>query len=547
MNPKATYDREAIKRTFGRQDFDLLIIGGGITGAGIALDAALRGMSVALVEKGDFASGTSSRSTKLIHGGLRYLKQMEFRLVSEVGRERAILHRLAPHLVLPEKMLLPIVKGGTLGRFSASLGLWLYDRLAGVNPEDRKKMLGAAQCLTLEPLLKKEGLLGGGHYAEYRTDDARLTLEVVKSAIRHGALCLNYMAFQKFHYSHGSISGARCQDTCTGEEFDVRAEYVVNAAGPWVDKLRKEAHALTGKRLFLSKGVHIVVSKQRFPLQQAVYFDVPDGRMMFAIPRHRCSYIGTTDTPFKGEIERVYAEKKDVEYILKGVNYMFPSSKLSHRDVESTWAGLRPLIYEKGKSASEISRRDEVFIAANGLVSMAGGKLTGYRKMAERVVNILAKKISKKQGRKFGKCLTHDEALSDKPFPGMKEVAAFEADMKGKYPTVSEPDCTIPALVEAFGSDAATILAGASTVPLSDHSLLKSELAFCFANEMLVKPLDFLERRTGWLYFDIEKMERGKESVLEEFSHRFGWTAKQLQDERATVEQAIRHAKVLDC
>ncbi|TAK29884.1 MAG: glycerol-3-phosphate dehydrogenase/oxidase [Saprospiraceae bacterium] len=542
MNQKVNSRREAIKSKLRSAEFDLLIIGGGITGAGIALDAALRGMKVALVEKGDFASGTSSHSTKLIHGGLRYLKQLEFRLVSEVGRERTILHQLAPHLVLPEKMLLPIVNGGTFGKASTYLGLWLYDLLAGVRPADKKQMLSAAECLALAPLLKKEGLLAGGLYAEYRTDDARLTLEVLKPAMRHGAVCLNYTSFVQFHEQKGTLDGATCRDELTEEAYKIKAAYVVNATGPWVDELREKARALTGKRLFLSKGVHVVLSQLRFPLRQAVYFEVPGGRMMFAIPRHRCTYLGTTDTPFKGDLNHVWAKPADVEYILAGANFMFPSLRLGRGDVESTWAGLRPLIYEKGETVGETSRKDEIFIAANGLISMAGGKLTGYRKMAERVVDILVKKFKKEHGKKFGPCRTAHEPLAERPFRDSAEVTAFEKNLQREFPSLATETHLIPSLVEAFGRNAANILAGAN-----NSSLLQSELDFCFANEMVVKPLDFLVRRTGHLYFDIARAEAEKDAVLEAFSHRFGWSEKQQSSERAAVEKAICRTKVHDC
>ncbi len=542
MNQKVNYGREAIKKELQYSEFDVLIIGGGITGAGIAIDAALRGMKVALVEKNDFASGTSSHSTKLIHGGLRYLKQLEFQLVNEVGRERSILHQLAPHLVLPEKMLLPIVRGGTFGKTSTSFGLWLYDVLAGVESADKKQMLNKAQCLHLAPLLKEEGLLGGGLYAEYRTDDARLTLEVLKSAMRHGAICLNYTSFLNFHEHKGTLDGARCRDECSGEEFDINSTYVINATGPWVDELRKKAGVLNSKRLFLSKGVHIVVSQERFPLRQAVYFDIRDGRMMFAIPRHRCTYIGTTDTPFKEDLNNVQANPADVDYLLNGVNSMFPSLRLVRQDVESTWAGLRPLIFEKGKKTGEISRKDEVFTGRNGLISMAGGKLTAYRKMAERVVDILVKKFKKEYGRKFGQCLTQQEALAEKPFLNAAEVSAFEKELAIQYDGIAANNYIIPALVEGFGREAATILAGAKK-----SSRLNSELDFCFANEMVVKPLDFLVRRTGRLYFNIARAESEKEDVLLAFSEHFGWDRKQMDIERKTVEDAFCRARFSDC
>ncbi|MDX1667761.1 MAG: glycerol-3-phosphate dehydrogenase/oxidase, partial [Saprospiraceae bacterium] len=385
MNLLSSVQRQQTIELLQSQKFDLLIIGGGITGAGIALDAASRGMTVALVEKRDFASGTSSKSTKLIHGGLRYLKQFEVGLVREVGRERATVHKLAPHLVVPEKMLLPLVKGGNYGRFGTSVGLWVYDLLAGVKGDDRRKMLGKSETQKKEPLLRRDILQGSGYYAEYRTDDARLTIENIKTAVAKGAICLNYLRAEDFTYDGELINGVRCRDLAKDRELTIRADHIISAAGPWVDHLRRKDHSLKGKRLFLSKGVHIVVPHERFPVRQSVYFDNTDGRMIFAIPRQRATYIGTTDTPYDGDPDHIPITSADVDYLVKAVNYMFPDVHLREADVESSWAGLRPLIHEEGKSASEMSRKDEIFESKSGLISIAGGKLTGYRKMAERV------------------------------------------------------------------------------------------------------------------------------------------------------------------
>ena len=234
------------------EPYDLIIIGGGITGAGIALDASSRGMKVALVEKNDFASGTSSRSTKLVHGGLRYLKQFEISLVREVGRERATVHKLAPHLVTAEKMLLPITEDGTFGKFSTSIGLMVYDVLAGVEKADQRKMLSKEETLEIEPLLNQETVEGSGLYAEYRTDDARLTIEIIKTASKHGATSLNYCEVQDFSYDeNGRVEGVKCVDALSDNYFSINGKVVVSAAGPWVDKLRQINNSMNEKHLFL--------------------------------------------------------------------------------------------------------------------------------------------------------------------------------------------------------------------------------------------------------------------------------------------------------
>ncbi|MFT5985184.1 MAG: glycerol kinase, partial [Planctomycetota bacterium] len=375
MSEKPTFSvlnrRTQLKR-IQKTKFDLIIIGGGVTGAGIALDAAARGMQVCLVEKNDFASGTSNKSTKLIHGGLRYLKQLEIGLVKESGRERAIVHSLAPHLVIPEKMLLPLTKDGNYGALMTSIGLKVYDVLANVEGDDRRKMLDKNETLEKEPLLTKDSLLGGGYYSEYRTDDARLTIELLKTAAAHGAEIINYCEMTDYVYSEkGKVKGVVCKDHNTNESFSIHSKRLVSAAGPWVDILRKKDGPLNHKHLYLTKGVHLVFPFEKLPVKQSIYFDTPDGRMIFAIPRGRVTYVGTTDTAYDSSLERVVTTKDDVDYLLDAINSTFEGITLTEKDIESSWAGLRPLIHEDDKAPSELSRKDEIFVSESGLISIA--------------------------------------------------------------------------------------------------------------------------------------------------------------------------------
>lgn len=388
---KRTMDLEKMEKDI----YDVLVIGGGITGAGIALDAQMRGMKTALIEMQDFAAGTSSRSTKLVHGGLRYLKQFEVKMVAEVGKERAIVYENGPHVTTPEWMLLPIYKGGTFGSFSTSIGLRVYDFLAGVKKAERRMMLNREETLQKEPLLKREGLKGGGYYVEYRTDDARLTIEVMKRAVKEGAIAVNYTKAEQLLYEDGNICGVMAHDRIGQKSYKIRARKIVNATGPWVDSLRELDRSKQGKTLRLTKGIHLVFDGRRFPLQQAIYFDTPDKRMVFAIPRDGKTYVGTTDTDYVGDIAHPRMSEEDRRYLLSCVNEMFPELKLDASDVESSWAGLRPLIYEEGKSPSEVSRRDEIFRSPSGLITIAGGKLTGYRKMAETGLRSTRKGVTK--------------------------------------------------------------------------------------------------------------------------------------------------------
>jgi glycerol-3-phosphate dehydrogenase len=326
--------RSEILNDMQKETFDVFIIGGGITGAGIALDAVTRGCKTALVEMQDFAAGTSSRSTKLIHGGLRYLKQFEFKLVAEVGKERAIVYENGPHVTNPEWMLLPIHTGGTFGRFSTSIGLKLYDFLAGVHKTERRKMLSAEKTIEKEPLLKREGLIGGGYYVEYRTDDARLTIEVLKQAVNDGVKAINYTKLEKFIYQEEKVIGVQLVDQLTGDHYKVFAKKIINATGPWVDQIREKDGSKKGKQLRLSKGVHVVIDQTNFPLKQAIYYDTPDGRMVFAIPRDGKTYVGTTDTFFQGNPIDLNMSEADRTYLIHTIHYMFPDVKMSKNDIE---------------------------------------------------------------------------------------------------------------------------------------------------------------------------------------------------------------------
>ena len=537
----ADQKRTAKMDRLAAEHFDLVVVGGGITGAGVALDAASRGLNVALIERNDFASGTSSKSTKLIHGGLRYLKNLEIGLVREVGQERAVVHKLAPHLVRPEKMLLPLVEGGSLGKLSTSMALWVYDFLADVEGDDKRVMLSKEETMETEPLLRTDILTGGGFYAEYRTDDARLTIENVKTAEQNGALAINYVEATGFAYDdHHHIRAVKCHDRYADHDFDVSCEHVISSAGPWVDDLRKIDKSMNNKRLFLSKGVHIVVARERLPLEHACYFDVADGRMLFAIPRLRCTYIGTTDTPYTGDPNAVPVYREDVQYLLDATNAIFPTVDLMVADVESSWAGVRPLIFEEGKSAGEMSRKDEIFESESGLLSIAGGKLTGYRKMAERVVDRLGKQLDE-EGESLGKTSTRQIVLSGGPFKDFDEVLAYEREIAELLTAASLAPERAGYLVANYGKQSPTIIAMArERGEQTDVSRLAcAEAAWCIEHELALYPLDWVERRSGRLYFDMPSIAPVVEEVLDVFAAAYDYTAVDRDRERRRVEEAV--------
>ncbi|OWY20502.1 glycerol-3-phosphate dehydrogenase/oxidase [Sphingobacteriales bacterium UPWRP_1] len=517
-----------------KTSYDLIIIGGGITGAGIALDAASRGLKTLLLEMQDFAAGTSSRSTKLIHGGLRYLKQLEVGLVREVGQERALLYSKAPHIVHPKKMLLPIIENGSLGVNATSFGLYMYDWLAGVDKDERRSMHTKAEILQMEPLLRDDLLLGGGLYYEYQTDDARLTIEVLKTANKFGATCLNYAEVTGFHYHANSnkIAGIKAYDHIDKVAFSAYAKQVVNAAGPWVDAVRAKDEHVKGKRLHLTKGVHVVVPYERLPLQQAAYFNTPaDGRMIFAIPRGNTTYIGTTDTTYTGAIANPQADAEDVEYILNAVNFMFPTASLTFSDVLSTWTGLRPLIHEEGKAPSALSRKDEIFYSHNGLISIAGGKLTGFRKMAERTVDAVMKELYKSEGRTIKNSITDSITLSGGHFMYPEDVEPFIHELANQYEAQGITVLQMEDLVYKYGSNTLQVLQffeeQKKTSKKTKERLLLAELRYGVQYEMVSNLSDFLIRRTGRLYFERPYIEKVTHLLLDELEKLLGLNKQQ--------------------
>ncbi|MDT8976313.1 FAD-dependent oxidoreductase [Paenibacillus sp. chi10] len=541
--------RKSIVQAMGQKPLDVIVIGGGITGAGIALDATTRGLRTALFEMQDFAAGTSSRSTKLVHGGLRYLKQFDVKTVAEVGKERAIVYENGPHVTTPEWMLLPLHRGGTFGKFSTGIGLRVYDFLAGVKRSERRRMLSEQETLRREPLLKQEGLLGGGYYVEYRTDDARLTIEVMKEAVRNGAMALNYMKVDSFLYDNGKIVGVRVVDQLDGEAFEFRAKKIINAAGPWVDDLRNKDHSKTGKHLQLSKGVHLVIDQSKFPLKQAIYFDTPDGRMVFAIQRDGKTYVGTTDTFYKADPVQPVMTKADRDYIMKAIHYMFPSLQLTADDVESSWAGVRPLIYEEGKNASEISRRDEIWQSPSGLITIAGGKLTGYRKMAEMIVDLVMKLLSQEEGIAFTAAMTKQMPISGGHVGGSADFPSFVESKMNEGIRNGLDGALAKRWARMYGSNVDVIF------ELADRYRSKTEqsglplevlvpLLYAMEEEMTLKPVDFFIRRTGALFFNIQWVRDWKQPVIAYMASAFGWTEEQRNQYTSELDTALHHAVV---
>lgn len=543
----STFNRNLIKKNLRNKEFDVVVIGGGITGAGIALDATQRGMKVALVEMQDFAQGTSSRSTKLVHGGLRYLKQAQIKVVAETGKERAIVYENGPHVTTPEWMLLPMHKGGTFGKFTTNIGLTMYDRLAGVKRHERKKMLSKQATLNKEPLVKKDGLKGGGYYVEYRTDDARLTIEVMKRAAEKGAEVINHTKSTDFVYdAKNKVSGIKVKDMITGEEYQINAKKVINAAGPWVDEVRKKDYTRNNKQLRLTKGVHVVIDQSKFPLRQAVYFDTEkDGRMIFAIPREGKAYVGTTDTFYNNEKTKPLTNQEDRDYLIDAINYMFPDVHVTDADIESTWAGVRPLILEDGKDPSEISRKDEIWEGKSGLLTIAGGKLTGYRHMALEIVDLLAKRLKQEYDLKFVDSKTKHTPISGGDVGGSKNFENYVNRKVQEGKALGLSTDVAHNLASKYGSNVDKLFAIAQLTNEKDLNMpleLYVQLVYSVQNEMVYKPTDFLIRRTGKLYFDINTVKQYKQAIIDELDKLLNYTAEQKNEFSKEVDEAIEEA-----
>ncbi len=535
-SPFSPETREATLAALPAAALDLLVIGGGITGAGVARDAALRGLRVALVERLDWAAGTSSRSSKLIHGGVRYLEQGDVGLVREAATERAVLRRLAPHLALPVRLVMPTY--GRAGHAKLGLGLWTFERIATVAPEERHAMWSREEALAREPTLDGTRLHGAATFIEYLTCDARLVLETVLGAHAAGALCVSRV--EATEIAGGEVA---LRDTLTGRALHARSGVVVNAAGPWVDEVRRRAGALAGVRLHLTRGIHLVVPHGRLPVRHIVVMQARDRRSVFAVPRGEVTYLGTTDTDHGPPTDHPAVPGEDADYLLDAANRTFAGPPLARADVVAAWAGLRPLLHEEGKRPWEISRKDEIMVSDTGLVSIAGGKLTTHRRMAERVVDLVVERL----GRAAGACRTASVPL---PNGGLApdDLPRLAERVRARLPQLAAGGAE--RLVALHGAGAERILARAEASPATGEVLpggiLRAEIAHALDEEMALTLEDLLERRTRLLLFDPRQGLACAAAVAEIAAARLGWdaarTGAELEGYRALAASLRRFA-----
>jgi glycerol-3-phosphate dehydrogenase len=549
MLPRA----KALETLVGER-FDLVVIGGGITGAGVALDAAARGYSVALVEKADFASGTSSRSSKLVHGGLRYLQQFDLGLVREALLERQLMVRLAPHLVRPLKMVVPAFEGARPDRL-VGIGLNMYDvmatpRLRGRSRRERRgagapelngetdwsparhRLIEGDEVIELLPALAPREPTGGYLFYDCQTDDARLVLTVLGEAERFGAICANRLEVTELLQEDGSASGVRAREVESGDEIEVRAENVINATGVWADRISpEELHAeAEAPTIRPSRGTHITVSPERLPLVAGAIVPAAEGRSIFALPWLGRSLIGTTDNDYEGDIDHVRPSPEDVDYLLGATNDFFGTS-LTDADITGGYAGVRPLISSGDKRKSvDISRKAELYETSSGLITITGGKLTTWRRMAKLAVD----RLVLRDGRE-APCRTHEIPLGEPVDPaGLTRVEGVPEDsyeaLARRYGHAAEE---VLALASSRGELAQPIVAG-----LPD---LLAEPAYAAWREQARTVGDALLRRTRLGLLAARQLSAGSgeapRRVAQAMATELGW------DERRTEQEVERFAE----
>lgn len=524
---------------------DAVVIGGGMAGAGVARDLALRGASVALFEKGDFASGTSSKSSKLIHGGLRYLELGDFKLVRESLREKKTLERLAPHLVRPLPFLVPIYRGAARGLITVRIGMWLYDLLTPGKTTERYRVLRPVEALAMEPSVRAEDLRGAGYYFDdLLLYPERLCLENVLSAARHGARAFNYCEVEEFVSGRRGIEGVKVRDLLSGQVQLVRATAMVNCAGPWVDRLRAMAKVAdrSPRVVRTTKGIHCLLPRMT---DRAVYLSTRDERMIFVIPWREFSLVGTTDTDFEGDPDRLWATREEVTYLLEEVAKVLPDRRATFDNVSYTYAGVRPLSFEPGASASRVSREHKVIPEGpdGRFLSVTGTKLTCFRSLAEDVGDRVMRLLGRGEPPRTAR-LTLDGAD--------EEVGKIEArvwmDVSEEMAATGLSRGTLRTLVETYGRAYPRVLELGRKLPDGFERLCPSnpeivaQLHHAVREELAVSLQDVLLRRTGIGQSRCQGLDCA-EPIAARMAELGGWSRRRLDAELEAYSQHVERSR----
>ncbi len=519
-------ERNAALHALEDEVFDCVVIGGGMTGAGIAWQGAARGLRVALLEAADFGEGTSSRSTKLIHGGLRYLAQGDIGLVRSTARERKVVHRLARHLAQPRWLIVPAENRRALWKLR--IGVGLYERLGAVPARHRHQRWNRRDLAREEPALSPAPPFACV-YREYATHDARLVVSVLRAAKAHGAVVASRLRATELLLSGERAAGifARCGET--GAEIRVRARVVINAAGPWVDAVRRLEQPGSRPRLHLSKGIHLGIHRERLPLRHMALLDAPDGRRVFAVPAGDVTYVGTTDTTHAGEPELwPTVHRSDVDYLLATLRERVPDAGIGEDDIVSTWAGLRPLIAQPGKGPSEISRKDETWVGARNVIHIAGGKLTGFRPMALRALRLACSQLE----RRF-------EDIPDAPLPGGDFTGSVDALAGRLRHGKSLPAPEARRLAGLYGTEAGAVRALGEERVSPETWLLRGEVAWAVCVEGARTTADFLYRRTGAALLEPQARRHAVKPVATQLGALLGRSPDRVDEDIAATEARL--------
>ncbi|MED5262350.1 MAG: glycerol-3-phosphate dehydrogenase/oxidase [Myxococcota bacterium] len=523
-------DRDRRLHELETRAFDCLVVGGGITGAGIAREAARRGLSVALVEADDFASGTSGRSSKLIHGGLRYLAQGDVKLVRDTARERKEVRRETPHLAEPVWMILP--SSSKISHLKFSAAVTAYEKLGEVAPTERHRSWGRDELEEHEPALDRDRYAYACVYREYTTDDARLVFANLRAAVQAGAQVANRLRVESFPVEEGRICGAVAVCAWTGQKVQIRARAVVNAAGPWVTRVRDFEAPDSSRGLHLSKGIHVVLPKSILPVRNTVVLGTSDRRSTFVVPRGEVVYVGTTDTSWPGGPDYWPSiTRADIDYLMAPLSDYFHTERISAEDCLATWSGLRPLLAQGNKNPTEISRRDEIWEGETGLISIAGGKLTGYRKMARSVLALLFEKLGRRPVEP-----AEDARLPGGDFDG--DIDRMAADLSQRMEIES---MVANRLVRLYGSESEEVLSGGAGPLAPGAPVLEGEVDWAIVYEEAACLEDFIYRRSRAAYYEPQWCDAILEAAARRMGGLLGWSSER---ERAEVEsvRSRRHA-----
>lgn len=546
MSPStfSQHDRDFILGRLTTEIFDLVIIGGGITGAGAARDATSRGMKVALIEARDFAEGTSSRSSKLVHGGIRYLENFEFGLVFEALSERRLLFELAPHLVHPLRFVLPLYRGGRVGMFKMGLGMWLYDALSMFEAPELNERLNVSESLERLPLLQSKDLLGSYVYSDAYMDDARLVIETLRSAVAQGAASVSRVSADDADMVEGKVHSVGCTDKLTGRRFRVRGRHVISTVGPWTDLVAPRLVGEWRKILRPTKGVHLTFDRKRLHLNQAVVMAADkEKRIVFGIPRHEMTIVGTTDTDFSGDPADVNTTPDDVEYLLRIAAEYFPGAKLTANDIISSYAGVRPLVDDGSAHESKTSREHMIYRDPRNVTFVAGGKYTTYRLMAQQTVETALEAFSIDDQVRFGKPDTKNPLNPLATNASIEECLRSSGEWSREFGLSEE---AIVALIGRHAAEAYTMLkdAGRMPMPIGEGSMERMwavEARHAIHYTMCLDLIDFYARRTPLF---LARPDHGLIHIAQlsrVFAHELGWSDSRRQEEAARLQSYMRH------